>query len=372
MAGVLPVGSKIGILGGGQLGRMLALAAAELGFSCAIYCPETPCPAAEVASLHFAADYDDENALGQFAGAVDVVTFEFENVPAKAISFLLNEVPVRPGITALTTAQDRLIEKTFLREHGLPLADFWPVHSEADFDAGLRQLGGAGVLKTCRFGYDGKGQVMLRAPTDPASYPATDRESDRAKALDLLATGAPLVLEALVPFDSEISVIAARGQKGDIHCYEIADNVHQNHILKTSTLPSKLPQDIQQQAIAHTREILTALDYVGVMGAEFFVVGSEKGSQVLVNEIAPRVHNSGHWTQDAAVTSQFEQHIRAICGWPLGDPSRVAPVVMENLIGDDMARIPDLARHPAAKLHLYGKTEVRTGRKMGHVNWIGA
>lgn len=360
MSTQLPIGAKIGILGGGQLGRMLALAAAELGFTTALYCPQQCCPAAEVTGVYFAADYDDQNALAHFADTVDVVTYEFENVPADTVAFLLKHVPVRPGLKALTTAQDRLVEKSFLRETGCPVADFWPVNNACDLDLGLGKLAGRGVLKTCRLGYDGKGQVVLRTP------------ADRAAADDLLDRGLPLVLEALIPFDCEISVIAARAQDGTFCAYDIGDNRHENHILKTSKLPSSLPDAVRRQALNQTAEILTALDYVGVMAVEFFVVHADQNAELFVNEIAPRVHNSGHWTQDAAITSQFEQHIRAICGWPLGDPSRFLAVTMENLIGDDISRVPALATEPSAKLHLYGKSEVRAGRKMGHVNWLGA
>lgn len=354
----LPVGSKIGILGGGQLGRMLALAAAELGFSCYVFCPEQNCPAAQVSAGHIAADYTDPEALARFAALVDVVTYEFENVPAEAVGLLNKSVPVRPGLTALTTAQDRLAEKTFLESIGVPLAGFRSVTNGDELDAGLDAFGGSGVLKTCRFGYDGKGQVMLR------------RASDRPNADRLLKTGQPLVLEAFVPFLCEISVIAARSVDGQVLAYEIGDNVHENHILKTSTLPSGLAESVKGQAADITSNILQALDYVGVIGVEFFVIEKAGTQSVLVNEIAPRVHNSGHWTQDAANTCQFEQHIRAICGWPLGDPTRHSPVMMENLIGDDMDRVMDMITDPRSKVHLYGKSEVRPGRKMGHVNWL--
>lgn len=355
---VLAPGNTIGILGGGQLGRMLALAASRLGIKCHIFCPDHASPAAEVSYASTVAVYDDKAALQRFARAVDVVTYEFENVPSETVEVLLEHVAVRPGLKALQTAQDRLTEKGFLRGLGLNLADFRDVSSIDAFTQGLAEFNGQGVLKTRRFGYDGKGQVMIRS------------QADLEAANKLLVTGQPLILEAFVPFLYEVSVIAARDLSGHVAAFEIGDNVHRHHILHTTTLPSRLSADARHAGVEAATRILGALDYVGVIGVEFFVVGEGETAQLLVNEIAPRVHNSGHWTMDAAITDQFEQHIRAVAGWPLGDPQRLRDVTMENLIGHDIDRVAALVAEPNAKLHLYGKDETRPGRKMGHVNWL--
>jgi len=350
----LPPGSTIGILGGGQLGRMLALAAARLGMKTHIYCPDAESPAFDVTPLKTVAAYDDLDALARFADAVDVVTYEFENVPAETAAAISARAPLRPGARALEISQDRLKEKSFIAGLGLPVAPYRPVTSLDDLQAALADLGVPAVLKTTRLGYDGKGQRIIAEPVEAAAT------------LAALAPK-PLVLEAFVPFDREISVVLARGADGETAAFEPAENVHRNHILHTSTVPAAISPALAAQATDAAARIADALGYVGVLGVEFFVGAKE----LLVNEIAPRVHNSGHWTEAVCVTDQFEQHIRAICGWPLGDPTRLAPVVMENLIGDEALGLP--ARlGPGIHPHLYGKREARPGRKMGHLNRIGS
>ena len=340
----------IGIVGGGQLGRMLALAAAELGFKTHIYCPEEDCPAAHVAGAFTAAAYDDLNALSAFAAAVDVVTYEFENIPVETVAHLAQAKNVFPSAKPLQVAQDRWVEKSFMRQHGLQTADFFDITDLASLEAALAQTGGSGILKTRRFGYDGKGQWRL------------NQDSDLAAVLTELAAQ-PAILEALVPFEREVSVLVARAQDGSSACYEIIENVHRNHILHTSTLPANLPASAQTKATEMAEKLAAALDYVGVLAIECFVVGDA----LLINEIAPRVHNSGHLTQDACHCSQFEQHIRAIAGWPLGDPRAHSDAVMTNLLGDEVNQWQKLATEKATYLHLYGKEEAREGRKMGHV-----
>lgn len=351
----LPSGSMIGILGGGQLGRMLALAASKLGFRSHIYCPDPASPAFEVTPHKTVAAYDDAAALAAFADAVDVITYEFENVPAATAEFLAARKPLRPGANALAVSQDRLAEKRFLASKNIPVAPHRAVESLADLEAAIDALGLPAVLKTTRLGYDGKGQRVIRARSDAAAAFA-----------DLLPK--PLVLEAFVPFEKEISVVVARNTAGEVRAFDAAENVHRHHILHTSTVPADIPPGVEKHAAMLAKVIVMALDYVGVLGVEFFVVPGERPT-LMVNEIAPRVHNSGHWTEAVCLTDQFEQHIRAIAGWPLGDPARMADVVMENLVGDEVLAIPT-ALDGNTQPHLYGKTEVRAGRKMGHVNRI--
>lgn len=354
----LPPGSTIGILGGGQLGRMLALAAARLGLRSHIYCPDPASPAFDVTPYKTVAAYDDQAALAGFASQVDVITYEFENVPAATAEFLAALKPLRPGANALAISQDRLAEKTFLQARNIAVAPFAPVHSQADLDAALVRLGTPAVLKTTRMGYDGKGQRVIRSLEEAAS------------AFEAL-NPKPLVLEAFIPFEREISVVVARGLSGDVRDFDAAENIHRNHILKTSTVPAGIGPALAMHASRAAKAIVIALNYVGVLGVEFFVVNQGGRMSLLVNEIAPRVHNSGHWTEAVCVTDQFEQHIRAVAGWPLGDATRLADVVMENLIGDE-AEIGPTPLGTGAQLHLYGKTEARAGRKMGHVNRVGA
>jgi len=352
----LPAGSMIGILGGGQLGRMLALAAARLGMRTHIFCPDPNSPAFEVTPYKTVAGYDDQAALAAFADAVDVITYEFENVPAATAEFLAARKPLRPGANALAISQDRLAEKSFLASKNIPVAAYHAVTSQAELDAGIAALGLPAVLKTTRLGYDGKGQRVLRTPEEAAeAFAALEPK--------------PLVLEAFVPFEREISVVVARNAGGEVKSFDAAENVHTNHILHTSTVPADIAPGVEKHAAMLAKVIVVALDYVGVLGVEFFVVPGEERPSLIVNEIAPRVHNSGHWTEAVCLTDQFEQHIRAVLGWPLGDPARMADVVMENLIGDEVNTVPG-GMDGNTQPHLYGKTEARPGRKMGHVNRI--
>lgn len=347
----LAPGSTIGILGGGQLGRMLSLAAARLGLKCHIFAPEEDSCAFQVSSAQTVASYQDEQALRQFASSVDVVTYEFENVPAEAAKVLEQICPLAPGVKALATAQDRVIEKQFIASLGIAVAPFAAVESELALQDAMRSIGTPSILKTRRFGYDGKGQVKLAGQTSP-----TVAWADIGKA--------PAILEGMVLFDCEVSVIAARSWSGEVAFYDVPVNVHEAGILRTSTVPSGLPEARQQDARDIARTIIEALGYVGVIGIEMFA----SADRLLVNEMAPRVHNSGHWTMDACSVSQFEQHIRAVAGWPLGDTARHSDVVMHNLLGHEIDDWRGLAGRPGAGLHLYGKGEARRGRKMGHLN----
>lgn len=348
----LAAGSTIGIIGGGQLGRMLGIAAARLGYRTVVLEPQADCPAAATCNRHIEAAYDDAAALEELARACDVVTYEFENVPVGAARALENAVPVFPPPAALDAAQDRLVEKDFLNKAGLVTAPYRAVDSDADLAAALQAFGGDGVLKTRRLGYDGKGQRVFRG--------AGTSDADGVFA----AMGAvPLILEGFVAFEREISVIAARGQDGALSAYDPAENVHREGILRSSTVPARISAPTADAAREAAFAILKALDYVGVIGVEFFVLAD---GALIVNEIAPRVHNSGHWTEAACHVSQFEQHIRAIAGLPLGATMRHSDCVMENLIGDEVLAAPRLLAEPNLVLHLYGKAEARPGRKMGH------
>lgn len=354
---MLQPGATIGILGGGQLGRMIALAAARLGLKCHIYCPDPASPAFDVAAASTCAAYEDEAALARFADAVDVVTYEFENVPDGTATFLSRHVAVLPGPKSLAVCQDRLLEKTFLKEIGIATADFTKVDSAADLDAAVAAIGVPAILKTRRFGYDGKGQVMIRDGNDTAA-------AWRAVA------GAPSILEGVVSFDLECSAVVARAGDGTAAVYDIAANHHENHILKRTTVPAPISPATAAEAEEIGRRVAAALGHVGVLAVELFVVRDNGGEQLYANEIAPRVHNSGHWTEDGCLVSQFEQHVRAVAGWPLGGTDRIVDTEMENLIGGDAADWRNLLAEPDARLHLYGKSEVRPGRKMGHVNRI--
>ena len=353
MTEALKTGATIGILGGGQLGRMLAVAAARLGFRTHIFEPGANPPAGDVAHTLTTAGYDDVDALTAFAKSVDIVTFEFENIPTDALDVIENITPIRPNREALRTSQDRLVEKQFLEGLGLTVAPFADITNAADLEAAMTTIGAPSILKTRRFGYDGKGQSRLRSA------------DDAAEALADMA-GNPAVLEGFVNFTAEVSVIAARSPSGEVACFDPGENVHRDGILHTTTVPARLSAAQRMDAVLLAAKILNALDYVGVLGVELFV--TPQG--FTVNEIAPRVHNSGHWTQNGCAVDQFEQHIRAVAGWPLGDGSRYADVVMENLIGDDMDRVPELAKQRDTALHLYGKADVKPGRKMGHVNIV--
>lgn len=353
MTNPLPAGATIGILGGGQLGRMLSVAAARLGFKSHIFDPSLTPPAGHVADRITTAAYEDVDALKAFAADVDVITYEFENIPTEALDILEAIRPIRPGREALRVSQDRLTEKTFLQTLGLKTAPFADVTDMASLEAALADIGTPAILKTRRLGYDGKGQARIKS------------EADAATALSDMAS-APAILEGFVTFSHEISVIAARGLDGQVACFDPGENIHRDGILHTTTVPARLSGSQRMDAVLMAGQILNALDYVGVMGVELFV--TPQG--LIVNEIAPRVHNSGHWTQNGCTVDQFEQHIRAVVGWPLGEGQRFADVVMENLIGDDIARLPALAQEPHCAIHMYGKAEAKPGRKMGHVNRI--
>ncbi len=346
----LSPGSTIGILGGGQLGRMIALAAANLGYRCHIFCPEIDGPASHVATKVTNANFDDEAALTAFAQSVDIVTYEFENVPAATAALLARYVPVLPNARALEVAQDRIAEKTFVRDLGGGVPAFRAVSSLEELNAAILEIGAPAILKTRRFGYDGKGQARLKTPEDAAA------------AWDAIG-GNPAILEAMVPFDGEVSVIVARGQDGRMVHYGPVHNVHKDGILDVSRVPAPFSEKLAANAVTAARRLADALDYVGVLAVELFVVGDD----VLFNEMAPRVHNSGHWTTEGAVTSQFENHVRAICGLPLGATDPLGRVEMRNLIGADADAWLDLLADPELHVHLYGKGEARPGRKMGHV-----
>ncbi len=353
--GRLPPGMTIGILGGGQLGRMLAMAAAKLGFGCHVYCPDPRSPAFGVAGARTVAAYDDDAALAAFAEAVDVATFEFENVPVQSAVFLADRVPVRPGPRSLAVAQDRLAEKALISELGIGTPAFAGVDSSSDIYSALARTGRPAVLKTRRFGYDGKGQATIRPGDDP-------RTAWRA------IGEAPAILEAHVRFEREISVVLARTGAGATRAFDIAENRHSGGLLAETVVPAAISAAVARQAVANATTIADALDHIGVMAVEMFHLGGDGPDALLINEIAPRVHNSAHYTIDACRTSQFEQHIRAIADWPLGETERHSDVVMTNLVGDDATHWLELAGESGASLHLYGKSELRAGRKMGHVS----
>lgn len=351
----LPPGATIGILGGGQLGRMTAMAAARLGYRCHVYAPEEDSPGMQVAAARTVAPYEDVAALERFGRAVDVVTFEFENVPVASLDALEAVVPCRPGRRALSVCQDRLLEKAFLAEAGVPVAPWRAVHSREELSAAVAELGLPAVLKTTRLGYDGRGQAVLREDADLDA--AWERLSPR-----------PLILEAFVPFVMEVSAIAARGLDGGVATYDVAENRHAHHILDLSFAPARIPAAVAEQARRHVARVAEALDLVGVVAVEFFLM--EDGT-LLGNEIAPRPHNSGHWTPEACIAGQFEQQARAVAGLPLGATTRHADAVMRNLIGPEgMARWPAILGAPGVVGQLYGKGAPRPGRKMGHANLL--
>ncbi len=352
----LPPGSTIGILGGGQLGRMLALAAARLGLKCHIYSDHSG-PAFDVAATSTVGAYDDLEAVRRFAETVDVVTYEFENVPCETTRAADDVKPVLPGVKALEVAQDRLVEKQFISALGIAVAPFAAVDCQASLDAAASKLGLPAILKTRRLGYDGKGQVRL----------ANDADLTTARAS---IGAAPAILEGMVTFNIEVSVLAVRGLDGEVRFYDVPHNTHANGILDSSTVPAPISADARGRAEQVAAQIATALDYVGVLAVEMFYCGETAREPLIVNEIAPRVHNSGHWTIDACAVSQFENHIRAVAGWPLGATARHSNAVMTNLIGDDVKAWEKLAAEGSAGLHLYGKNDPRPGRKMGHITRI--
>ena len=354
-AGVILPGATIGILGSGQLGRMLALAARRMGYRVHVFSPGRDTPTGQVADAEVCAAYEDLEAVRAFAGGVDVVTYEFENVPASTAATCAEIKPLRPGIAALHVAQNRLREKQFFRDNNLPVTPFYPVSTLAELEQGLRTLGCPAILKTASSGYDGKGQRMITHIADaPAAWEAIGQ--------------APAILEGFVDFARELSVVAARGMDGRFAHYGLMANTHRHHILDVSVAPVDMPSSVAAAATSYTRIVMEQLDAVGVLCVEFFLT---KEGRLLLNEIAPRPHNSGHLTVDACVTGQFEQQLRAICGLPLGDTRYLQAAAMVNLLGDlwqdgapDWARLLAL---PHVKLHLYGKRDARPGRKMGHL-----
>ena len=353
----LPPGSTIGIVGGGQLGRMAALAAARLGYLVHIFSPEANGPAAQVSAAATVADYTDQAAMEAFASAVDVVTFEFENIPAESVRLMAEHAPVRPCWSVLEVAQDRLAEKSFFTSLGIATAPFRAVGSLDELTRAVVEIGRPAVLKTARLGYDGKGQVKIGPDTNLA-------EAWAALGAGLEAAGAG-VLEGFIDFEGEISVIVARGVDGGWAAFNPVWNIHRDHILHTTTVPAPISAALGDQAMDIARRAAEALGVIGLLAVEMFVT---RDGRMLVNEMAPRPHNSGHWTMDACVTDQFEQFIRAVCGLPLGSPERHSDAEMKNLIGDEVGQWLEILSDPSAKLHLYGKAEARPGRKMGHVN----
>lgn len=355
--GALAPGATIGILGSGQLGRMLAIAAARLGFTCHIYA-DTTGPAFDVAAASTVGPYEDLGKIRSFAESVDVVTYEFENVPLGAAAAASAVAPVRPGPRALEVAQDRLVEKRFVDELGIRVAPFANIDSLADLESALTTIGAPAILKTSRLGYDGKGQVRIASRANPAW------------ALDTIG-GAPAILEGAIDFDFEISVLAVRDLHGNTSFYDLPRNEHRDGILHISTVPAPdLPAEIAKQATSIAGRIASAIDYVGVLAVEMFCVKTGDGYHLLVNELAPRVHNSGHWTLDACHVDQFENHIRAIAGWPIGSTERHTNAVMRNLIGAEISDWPQLSAQRDVCLHIYGKNEARPGRKMGHITTL--
>ena len=356
----LKPGLTLGILGGGQLGRMLAMAAAELGIKSHIYAPEAESPAFEVASARTCAPFSDRASLAAFADAVDAITFEFENVPTATLDRMQAhhpKLPIAPGSAALAITQDRVSEKSFMRGLGLETAPFVEVDSLADLEGAIGRIGTPAILKTRRMGYDGKGQARI---TDAGA----------AAAAHETIGGVPAILEGFVAFSREISVLAARGFDGSVVTYDVCENEHRNHILSRTIVPARIEPGTLERAESAARRIVTALDYVGLLAVEMFVVGEGSQERVVMNEIAPRVHNSGHWTIEGAETSQFAQHVRAVMNLPLGAPRRLGAIRMDNLLGEDMHRVPELLAAQGARLHLYGKKQARKGRKMGHVTFI--
>ncbi len=351
----LKSGTIIGIFGGGQLGRMLAQAADKLGYKTHIFDPQPDTPAGRVSTYSTAANYEDISAVHAFAKACDVLSYEFENIPSAALKAAEQYAPIFPPVHALTISHDRILEKTFLRDKAnVPVIDFFAVETMEDLAQALNAFGGPCVLKTRRFGYDGKGQVKVNGQAD-------------IKSGFVSLGGADLIAEKFAPFVREFSIIAARDTRGNIACYPMTENVHKDHRLHTSFAPAPDPQNVNSKAHSVTERILSALDYVGVMGIEFFEMD---GGALIVNEIAPRVHNSGHWTQNAGCTDQFEQHIRAVTGLPLGNTTPKYTVLMTNLIGGEIKHASAFAKKPNTFVHDYDKKEIRKGRKMGHVNEI--
>lgn len=353
----LPLGSKIGILGDGQLGRMLSQAASRLGFKVVVYGPDAESPAASVSAVSKVARYTDEAALERFATASDVITFEFENVPVASLDYLVSKgAKVAPNARALGITQDRILEKRFARSVGINTVDFYEINSLGDLEKAIAANGLPALLKTRREGYDGKGQVWIRA-------------ADEAKAAFDSLNGRPAILEAKADFQREVSVIAARGYDGTVKTYPVGENHHVSGILSTTLAPAAVSETLKTRAETIAKKVLEGLDYVGVLGVELFVLEDDA---LILNEIAPRVHNTGHWTQDGCLCDQFEQHIRALAGWPLGDTTARFQVEMTNLLGPDVLAWEALSQEPDSRLYIYGKDDPRPGRKMGHINRLKA
>jgi len=355
---ILP-GATLGMLGGGQLGSMFTVAARTMGYAVVVLDPDPDSPAGRVATEHLRADYQDTAALSHLAKTCQAVSTEFENVPATTLEALAKRCIVRPGSRAVATTQDRIHEKRFLREHGFATAPFAIVRAPADLEIAVN-IGFPAVLKVSRFGYDGKGQVRIGSHRELAdAWASVQREA--------------CVVEVLLELKTEVSVVIARGIDGKVTAYPVAENAHRHGILDVSVVPARVPESIKLEAVAIAERIAEKLDYVGVMAVEFFVLTDDR---LIVNEIAPRPHNSGHFTIDACVTSQFEQQVRALCALPLGDTRLLSPAVMVNLLGDMWGKSPpawqNLLNHPNVKLHLYGKREARPGRKMGHYTVLGS
>lgn len=346
-------GATIGIVGGGQLGRMLVLAAAAMGYKTHIFTPEKDSPASHVATQTTIGSYQDVLALRNFASRVDVVTFEFENVPSETLSMIERMVAVRPKPEVLFSTRHRLREKEFIRAQGIATAPFAPVRTVDELQHAIASIGTPAILKTCELGYDGKGQIAIHAPAEAAEAWAALGHCEA-------------VLEGFVNFTAEASVIVARGLYGEVKCFPLVENTHKHHVLHRTIAPAPFADKWQAEATRIASTLAEALDVVGLLAVELFVTENA----LLVNELAPRPHNSGHWTIEGCATSQFEQHIRAICGWSLGEPELLHHAEMINLLGDDWLKWNDYAETPNAHLHLYGKGESRPGRKMGHVTLL--
>lgn len=353
---ITPPGSTIGIVGGGQLGRMLARAASRMGYKTHIFTPEKDSPASHVATATTVGAYQDTAALRAFGQSVDIVTFEFENIPAETLTMLEAIVAVRPKPSVLFTTRHRSREKEFIRSLGIPTAPFAVVRSEAELENAITTIGSPSVLKTCELGYDGKGQIVIPSPHRGEELRSAWAELGKTEC----------ILEGFIEFSAEASVIVARSTSGEMRCYPLVENIHRDHILHRTIAPAPFIDMHQAEAVRIAKTLAEALDVVGLLAVELFV--TKNG--LLVNELAPRPHNSGHWTIEGAPTSQFEQHIRAICGWALGDTSARGTCEMINLIGDDWKQWQEYAKMPQAHVHLYGKTESRPGRKMGHVTMV--
>lgn len=358
---ITPPGSTIGIVGGGQLGRMLARAASRMGYKTHIYTPEKDSPASHVSTVTTIGAYQDAAALRAFAQSVDVITFEFENIPAETLEMLDAITTVRPKPSVLFTTRHRLREKEFIRAQGIATAPFAPVRSEAELAEAIQKIGTPSVLKTCEMGYDGKGQVVIRGAA--ASHAADQQEAMKAWAT---LGKTECILEGFINFSAEASIIVARSTHGEMRCYPLVQNIHRDHILHKTIAPAPFIDAHQEQAVKIAKTLAEALDVVGLLAVELFV--TKNG--LLVNELAPRPHNSGHWSMEGAPTAQFEQHIRAICGWTLGDTTARSQCEMINLLGDEWKLWEEYAHNPEAHVHLYGKTESRPGRKMGHVTMV--